>query len=411
MALVLLVGSPQFHVRPLVLTIGLLAVTFAWLVDVEAGRKRLGQLWWLVPLFVLWTNLHGGVLGGMGTVGLCAAGWCVLAWSAWQQLPRRAGVGCGDVRASSEYCSRCWPSWSLPTLVNPYGLDLPREWLETLAMPLPSLIEEHAPLTWPSRPAGRPCCWPLVYLAVLVGASGRAGRGSPGCCRWSGSCWRCQRVRNAPLFGVTAAIAAGRHAAVTRAGPMVASAGMLGPPRPPSGWRAAVLPLLRGGRGGRFKSAGVSLPVVGRGWARFDPDRWPVELLPQLDEINRSSRGRHAHLQRSELWRFLDLLTPPRLRVFIDDRCALYGGDFLAGLRPCPARGSRPTRPVAAAIWIQLCVGGDRRHVRPLFGRLSPWTPWPDTPAATLYQRRMGVSPPMTVEIRFDNIRTREIPE
>ena len=72
LAVAMLVGSPQFHVRPLVLTIGLLGVTFA-LAGRRRGRppKRLRQLWWLVPLFVLWTNLHGGVLAGIGTVG-CA---------------------------------------------------------------------------------------------------------------------------------------------------------------------------------------------------------------------------------------------------------------------------------------------------------------------------------------------------
>ena len=52
LALLLLIGSPQFHVRPLVVTLGLLGVTFAWLVDVEAGRKPLRRLWWLVPLVV-----------------------------------------------------------------------------------------------------------------------------------------------------------------------------------------------------------------------------------------------------------------------------------------------------------------------------------------------------------------------
>ena len=58
-------GSIQFHARPLVVSIGLLAVSYAWLVDVEAGRKRARQLWWLVPLLILWANLHGSWLIGM----------------------------------------------------------------------------------------------------------------------------------------------------------------------------------------------------------------------------------------------------------------------------------------------------------------------------------------------------------
>ena len=43
----------QFHVRPLVLSIGLLALTFAWLVNIEAGRKPAAGLWWLGPIFIL----------------------------------------------------------------------------------------------------------------------------------------------------------------------------------------------------------------------------------------------------------------------------------------------------------------------------------------------------------------------
>ncbi len=41
LALVLLAGSHQFHVRPLVLTLAGLTISFSLLVDVEAGRKSL----------------------------------------------------------------------------------------------------------------------------------------------------------------------------------------------------------------------------------------------------------------------------------------------------------------------------------------------------------------------------------
>src|SRR5205085_1956353 len=72
-----------FHVRPHVGTIVLLGVTFAMLVDFEAGRIGLRRLLWLVPLFVLWTNLHGGMLGGLGTLGLALAGWCLARIIGW----------------------------------------------------------------------------------------------------------------------------------------------------------------------------------------------------------------------------------------------------------------------------------------------------------------------------------------
>ena len=44
-------------------------------VDYERGRCTEWRLAWLIPLYVLWTNLHGGVLGGTMTLGLAVAGW------------------------------------------------------------------------------------------------------------------------------------------------------------------------------------------------------------------------------------------------------------------------------------------------------------------------------------------------
>src|SRR5262245_2838000 len=73
-------AGSHFHVRPHVFTIAALAVTAALLTDYDAGAVPLRRLAWLVPLFVVWTNVHGGVLGGFGTVVIACAGWVVF----WQ---------------------------------------------------------------------------------------------------------------------------------------------------------------------------------------------------------------------------------------------------------------------------------------------------------------------------------------
>ena len=73
---------------------------------------------------------------------------------------------------------------------------------------------------------------------------------------------------------------------------------------------------------------GVPVPVVGHGWARFDPDRWPIEFLPALDEINRSSPEGTPIFNDMNFGGFL-IYHAPRLRVFVDDRCSLYGTEFL----------------------------------------------------------------------------------
>src|SRR5207247_1486579 len=73
-------SSYHFHPRPHLATIVLMGWTFARLCDVENGRRSLRSLIWLVPVFILWTNLHGGVLGGVATVGCVAAGWPRITW-------------------------------------------------------------------------------------------------------------------------------------------------------------------------------------------------------------------------------------------------------------------------------------------------------------------------------------------
>ena len=54
-------SSHSFHVRPHLVTMLFTGVTFAALLDVESKRRPLSHLWWLVPLFLLWANTHGGV--------------------------------------------------------------------------------------------------------------------------------------------------------------------------------------------------------------------------------------------------------------------------------------------------------------------------------------------------------------
>src|SRR5207248_1841335 len=99
--LVLVVGASasHFHARPLVLTIAFLGVNYAGLCAYEAGRIPLRRLFWLVPLYVVWTNSHGGMLGGLATMVLALVGWAgcrVIGWPSplrdWRQLAGFAGL-------------------------------------------------------------------------------------------------------------------------------------------------------------------------------------------------------------------------------------------------------------------------------------------------------------------------------
>ena len=74
-ALAVLASTYHFHPRPHLINLILLGWTFARLCDFEKGRASLGSLFWLIPLYALWTNIHGGMVGGVATIAAAAAGW------------------------------------------------------------------------------------------------------------------------------------------------------------------------------------------------------------------------------------------------------------------------------------------------------------------------------------------------
>ena len=192
-------GSFHFHIRPHLTSIVLLGWTFARLCDFEAGRIPLVRLFWLVPLFVVWTNAHDGVVGGLATLTLTTTGWA-LAWPIRRAGPLARGRG---LLVLGLLVLACW----LTVLINPFGLELPRTWFQLLSSPvLPEVIDEHGPLL--ARPYGvmvlpmgllfvaafagilpRPrvtWCIPLVWLALTF-----------------------SRIRHGPLFAITAVLALG----------------------------------------------------------------------------------------------------------------------------------------------------------------------------------------------------------
>ncbi len=158
----LALGASTFNLapRPHLATLVLLGWTFALLCDFEAGRIPIARLFWLVPLFLVWANAHDGVLGGIATLTLTMAGWC---------LARVIGAG-GPIPQVRQLLPLAVLTvlCGLTIAVNPFGLEGPRAGLALVGSPvLPRLIDEHGPLL--ARSTG-PVILPLagVYLAVLL---------------------------------------------------------------------------------------------------------------------------------------------------------------------------------------------------------------------------------------------------
>jgi hypothetical protein len=349
-ALVFLASSHQFHVRPLVFTLAGLTITISLLVDVEAGRKSLHSCWLLAPLFILWANLHGGMLAGVGCVGLCSLGWC-LFWATGKDSPIH------NIRQVLEIMLLVTVLVFSP-LINPYGVNLIQTWFETLSMPLSKVIQEHGPLELATPIGMATLTLGLIYAIVLLSTLPKRLRIT----------WLLPlvlfalslRVRNTPLFALTAVLILPdmlpySHLAdwlkrrkwlsvgecpnfrVSENGTAPFSATVASTmPIPgthtwiiPKFFTYSLLPLALVALVLTLQTANISLPILGKGWARFDPAIWPVELLPELQKINDQASPPDRRIFNDLQFGGFLIYQTPNLKIFIDDRCSLYGGNFL----------------------------------------------------------------------------------
>jgi hypothetical protein len=111
------VGSASIHflARPHVFTLLLLSIS-VWMIESDRERPSM-RIWWLVPLTIVWTNLHGGFLALIAVLGLAAAGTAIEAWiakEAWGALWWRSAGRYGLLAVACATAS----------LVNPYGWRL-----------------------------------------------------------------------------------------------------------------------------------------------------------------------------------------------------------------------------------------------------------------------------------------------
>jgi hypothetical protein len=379
-------SANHLHVRPHISTIVCLGLTYGWLCDFESGRIRLGRLGWLVPVFWVWSNMHGGALGGLATLGLAVAGWSVFRLlgltspiASWRQ----AGLLCLLIGACG-----------LTAVVNPYGWRLPAAWLEIMRSPVVArLILEHAPLSL-REPTG----WLVLVLGLMYGGALASLR--PWRPRWVWLIpifWFGQtllRVRHSPLFAITAMLALAEMLPSTSVAAWLARPGRelfhfrnpdLEAPRG-SGWKPAVFPLAVILLAATLEAAGVRAPLLGRGWVRLDPAHWPVDLLPELREVEGNHPGGTRIFNDFLYGGFLIYYTPG-LKVFIDDRCEVYGDDWLVEYFEASTRDPERIDEWARQYDITFALSA-RGSVIDRHLRQSPgWAIVKEGRAATLYRR------------------------
>src|SRR5262249_36747424 len=329
MLLAMLASAYHFHPRPHLLSILFLGWTFALLCDVEAGRVPLKRLVWLLPLFVFWTNIHGGMLGGLGTLAITVFGWLIARW-VWLDGPK---LSPGQMLGLALLVVGC----GLTALLNPYGIALPRTWFALLGSPLlPRLIDEHAPLLQAGWAGAAVVLFGVIYLAALLGVLPIRLRVTwlvP--LLWLALSFT--RIRHGPLFAITAVIALADVFPHIRWVAWLARKGSvmcrLRPPAPGDSrsrldLAPAVLPCIIVSATLLAQATGLSFATSGQEWVRLDPRSCPMELLPELRQVQSREPTGTPIFNEMLFGGFLIYYTPG-FRVFIDDRCELYGDDDL----------------------------------------------------------------------------------
>lgn len=172
----------------------------AWLIArADTGARR--HLWLAVPLFALWSNLHGGVAAGAAIL---------LLWLAARVVASAVRSGLRAVPSELRAAGPPVSGAIAATLLNPYGTDL---WgfLARNVGARPD-IAEWQPIELLGFPGA-------CYLALLgVSIAGLCGSRRPRSAALiavfvAGACAPLLAVRHLALFGMIAIVVAGEHAA------------------------------------------------------------------------------------------------------------------------------------------------------------------------------------------------------
>ena len=149
-------ASPNIGVRPRVFTILFAGIYLAVLDRFARGVKE-RQIWWLVPLMVLWANLHGGYLIGLALIGLTATGIVLDRWAG--VLEQSEGF-----RARMRTLLLIFVACGLAALLNPYGIRL---YTGPIAV-LRSSIFQDLVIDWLSPDFHLAATRPLMLLILMT---------------------------------------------------------------------------------------------------------------------------------------------------------------------------------------------------------------------------------------------------
>lgn len=384
LALVFTGSAYSFHVRPHITTMILSAVLLGKLCDFEQDRIDARKLWWLIPWFILWTNLHGGVLGGLGTLLVA-----VLGWTLWWCLGLKSPI---TNRLVALILFTVMVACASSTLVNPYGISMYTAWSTILNADLPDLVIEHAPLD-ATKPTGQiVLIMGIAYLALIIST----GRRMPHVTWLIPIVWfflAVKRIRHGPLFAISAAIVLADILPHSRFAIWLGRRGFFdsgdSPEKPTNAaalglWTLALIPALLFGLAcvNHLSSTNSENRDV---WAKPHPSVWPEEFVTVVNEASRSAPTGSRIFNEQQFGGFL-IYNAPKLKIFIDGRCELFGDEFLR--RYIQSRDDHQIiNQWEHEFGFEFALTQTGSPIDRYFAEANTWNRLKETPSATLYRR------------------------
>jgi hypothetical protein len=259
-------------------------------------------------------------------LGLAVAGWSIQSLV----FPTQAPV---LTRRASFLLIAIVAACSLSPFVNPFGMEMIATWQRIVGSKvLPKVVNEHMPLD-PTSPLGLTViAFGIGYGALLLGSLPRLPRVS-----WLiPLVWLVlsfKSIRQGPLFVITAVVAIADlwpHTIWYRWLKAHGDGSLARDPDAEPHQGLGLIPMLAPAMIILFalglQANRIAVPVVGHGWARLDPQVIPSDLIDEIRAYAASVPPGTRIFNDANLGGFLIYHTPS-LKIFMDDRCELYGDD------------------------------------------------------------------------------------
>ncbi len=309
------VGSASMHflARPHVFTLVLLSLSMA-LIEADRRGANPARLWWLVPITLLWTSLHGGFLVLIGLLGLAAIGSAI---EAWMQRPHGGHPDWAPALRWALLTASC----AAVSLINPYGWGLHAHVLQYLRSDwIRRVVQEFQSPVF--RNENMLQFEALLFLGLITaGARFRRGRVTDGLWILALGYMALSSVRHVPIF-------------VTVTAPLIAA-------EMTSWWKTWVGDASSKSAKGILNQMGFDLA---RGFQRYSvwilvavaalalsgsaiawPRDFPDELFPTAMIHAHEQEILDARVLTTDQWADYLIYLHPEQKVFVDGRSDFYG--------------------------------------------------------------------------------------